>query len=132
MKIENKIHRVTSSEMKKIEKELAKMDYLKICKIDASKTNSCKDLYKEIAKAFNFKYTDDYYYYLDYIRDLYDEMNLDKQGFAIIIYNYEKSKKYDTQHFEKIMSMLCEEYLEIYINCKREEVEVFFSVYLVD
>ncbi len=46
-KIENKVHKVTSSEMQEIENELAKKDYLKVCRIDAIKTDSCKDLYKK-------------------------------------------------------------------------------------
>ena len=137
-KIENKIHRVTNSEMEEIEKELAKMDYLNICRIDATKINSCKDLYKEIAKAFNFNYSDNIQYYLENLDEIYDEMNLNKQGFAVIVYNYEKSKKfpyfkiYNREEFEKIMRIMCEEYLIDCINYKGELVETFFNVYLVD
>ena len=137
-KIQNKIHKVTSKEMKEIEKVLAKMEYLKICRIDTIKTNSCEDLYKEMAKSFNFNYSENVQYYLENLDEIYDEMNLNKQGFAVIVYNYEKSKKfpycknYDREEFEKMMQIMCEEYLIDCINCKGELVEIFFNVYLVD
>ncbi len=52
LKVENKVHRITSSKMKEIKEELLKMNYLKICEIDGNKATSFNYIYKEIyAKA---------------------------------------------------------------------------------
>ena len=137
-KIENKIHRVTSSEMKEIEKTLAKMDYLKICRIDGKKIKDRLEIYDILAEEFEFTKTWDDQYFLEYLTDLFDAMSLEKQGFAIIIYDYSKAMptsfwfKDDKKIIERTFEIACESYLVDCINYHNEYVETFFNVYLVD
>ena len=138
MKIENKIHRVTSSEMEKIEKELSKMDYLKICRIDGKKIKDRLEIYDILAEEFEFTKTWDDQYFIEYLSDLFDAMSLEKQGFAIIIYDYSKAMptsfwfKDDKKIIERTFEIACKSYLVDCINYHNEYVETFFNVYLVD
>ena len=141
-KIENKIHRVTREEMKEIEKELAKMDYLKICRMNGEELKYDFDAYDKMADSFGFERTWDVHYFLDYMNDLYDELNPAKQGFAIIIDNYSKSmvrgifkkkvREYDRKDLEKVFDILCHNYQETCIDYDYNSIVVFFNVYLVD
>ncbi|XZF77799.1 barstar family protein [Bacillus sp. AL-1R] len=85
--MKNKIIKVDFNEMLKLKKELSLVDSLLLVELNGKNIHSWEDYIEQIEREFDFPTTciDSMDRYLDWIRDL---DWIEKDSFAIVIYNY--------------------------------------------
>ena len=139
--IKNKIHRVTSEEMKEIKKELLKRPNMNICEYDMKGEIETLELKEKIAKDFGLIYYDDEHDYYSELSGMYWYRPEDS-GWAIILYNYSKGLRgfYFGKRFRKqldeLFTRVCNDYMDneaiAQMTCNTYTKQYFFNVYYVD